>query len=304
MLAGLATLAGGTMLGRGGLPGSMEAGPSRYAPKLSVQIYVWTQQFESQKKTLAEGVEEALAAMHRAGYRRAELTAEFFQRELRAKTLAALVEYQLEPATVYAGGTFYEAAAAEKAVAEILELAQGLKGAGTRALLTNPSPKPGQARKSDDELNLQARYVNQLGDKLHQRGMGLMLHHHTPELVENAREWRHLLQHTDPRLVSVCVDVHWAFRGGQEPMAFLRGAGARLSSLHLRNSTQGVWMEDFGAGDVDYGKVADYLKSINFSGYLVVELAYEKDTRITRSLEEDLRLSRFYAEKVFGLHPC
>jgi hypothetical protein len=47
--------------------------------------------------------------------------------------------------------------------------------------------------------------------------------------------------------------------------------------------------------------VADYLKEIRYGGYLVVELAYEKATRITRSLEEDLRLSRLYAMKVFGL---
>jgi len=32
-----------------------------------------------------------------------------------------------------------------------------------------------------------------------------------------------------------------------------------------------------------------------------VELAYEKGTTITRSLEEDLKASRLYTEKVFGL---
>lgn len=103
------------------------------------------------------------------------------------------------------------------------------------------------------------------------------------------------------QLVSCCVDVNWAVRGGQEPVAFLREAGNRLTSLHLRNNQEGVWMEDFGAGDIDYGKIADYLKEIAFSGYLVVELAYEKRTKITRSLEEDLRLSRLYAEEIFGL---
>jgi sugar phosphate isomerase/epimerase len=60
-------------------------------------------------------------------------------------------------------------------------------------------------------------------------------------------------------------------------------------------------MEDFGPGDIDYQKVADYLRKISFNGYLVVELAYERGTQITRSLDEDLRLSRLYTEKVFGL---
>jgi len=44
-----------------------------------------------------------------------------------------------------------------------------------------------------------------------------------------------------------------------------------------------------------------FLPATKYHGYLVVELAYEKRTRITRSLEEDLRLSREYARKVFGV---
>ena len=36
------------------------------------------------------------------------------------------------------------------------------------------------------------------------------------------------------------------------------------------------------------------------SPLIVVELAYRDNTIVTRSLEEDLRLSRAYAEKVFG----
>ena len=48
-------------------------------------------------------------------------------------------------------------------------------------------------------------------------------------------------------------------------------------------------------------QVAAYLRSINYAGLLVVELAYEKDTVVSRSLEEDLRRSRIYTEKIFGL---
>jgi len=34
---------------------------------------------------------------------------------------------------------------------------------------------------------------------------------------------------------------------------------------------------------------------------IVVELAYRPNTVVTRPLEEDLRLSRIYTEKVFGV---
>jgi inosose dehydratase len=301
MLSGMSKLVGVTLLSRRLLLGGNEASAAGYAPKLSVEVYIWIQYLASEKKTLAEGVDEVLASFHGAGYRRVELNQDFFKPELRERTLALLAKYNLTPETIYAGTTMHEAAAAGKSVKETVELARLLKPHGTRMIVTNPSPKPSQARKTDEELDIQAKYVDQLGAELHQQGMKLALHHHTPELVDNAREWRHLLQHTNPRRVCCCVDVHWAYRGGQEVMTFLRETGDRLAELHLRNSKQGVWMEDFGPGDIDYQKVADYLRGIGFKGYVVVELAYEKDTQITRSLDEDLRLSRQYTEKVFGL---
>ncbi|MBI1940563.1 MAG: TIM barrel protein [Acidobacteria bacterium] len=299
-LVGMATLAGSALLGRKSSLGSMPAESSSYAPILTTQIYVWTQQFQAQNKTLTEGLEEALPAIRRAGYGRVELIGDFFRPDFRAKTLALLKKHELEIPTLYAGSKLHEEKAAEKSIADILALAEALEPAGLRALTTNPSPKPRQERKSDEELDLQAGSLNRLGDELQKRGVRLLVHHHTPELVDNAREWRHQLEHTDPKLVACCVDVHWAFRGGQDPLAFLRETGNRLASVHLRNSRDGVWMEDFGDGDIDYRKVAEYLREMKYNGYLVVELAYEKGTKTTRSLEENLRLSRIYTEGLFG----
>jgi inosose dehydratase len=271
-----------------------------YAPKLSVEGYVWTQHFAALKETLAAGEEEALRATHQAGYSRIELSSDFFKPEVRQQTGKLLAQYQLKPETVYAGTTLHEASAAETSVQTVVELAKFLKPLGTKVIITNPSPKPHQERKSDEELSTQARYINRLGAALRPLGMRLLLHHHTPELRENAREWWYELQQTEPELAGCCVDVHWAYRGGQEVMPFLRKVGDRLGELHLRNSQQGVWMEDFGPGDVDYAPVAAYVRETQFQGYLIVELAYEKGTTITRSLEEDLRLSRIYTQKVFG----
>ncbi len=301
MLSGVAKATGGALLGVRLISSNAVAKNAGYAPKLSAEAYIWIQHFSSQKKSIGEGVEEALAVFHRAGYPRVELSSDFFKGELRARTLEMLAKYQLRPETTYAGSTMHEVQAAETSITEILDLAKALKPAGGRWIVTNPSPKPDHASKSDEELKIQVNYVNQLGRDLHKLGIGLMIHHHTPELVDNAREWRHLLRNPDPDSVFCCVDVDWAVRGGQEPLAFLREVGSRLESLHLRNDQQGVWMEDFGPGDIDYQKVSGYLHEIKFSGYLVVELAYEQKTQVTRLLEEDLRRSRLYAEKVFGL---
>lgn len=283
------------------LPAFCAGGAPAYRPQLAAAFYVWTQQFRTQNKTLAEGIPEALAATRRAGYRAVELMAQCFAPDLCELTLKALRDNRLELPSVYNGGPMHTAEQAEQTIADTLRLAAAAKPAGAYLLNFNPSPKPNKERKSDAELEAQARYVNALGEKLRLQGFRLHLHHHDPEMAEEAREWRHLLNHSDPRLVGFCLDLDWVRQGGQQPLAILKEAGTRLVSLHLRNSRDGIWTEDFGDGDIDYQAVAEHLKQIGFQGLLIVELAYRKETRITRSLEENLRISRQYAEKVFGL---
>jgi len=301
ILANAAKLAGAALLPSGFIPGFARGSAGGYAPQLSVEGYILTQHFASQKQTLAAGEGEALRDTHQAGYTRIELSGDFFTSEVRNQTRDLLAKYQLKPESVYANTTLHEAHAAETSVQSVLELAGFLKPLGTRVIITDPAPKPQQGRKSDDELKTQVHYIRELGTALNRQGIRLLLHHHTPELRENAREWWYQLDHTDPQVAGCCVDVHWAYRGGQEVMPFLRRVGVRLEDMHLRNSQHGIWMEDFGPGDVDYAPVAEYLHEIKYQGLLVVELAYEKGTPMTRGLEDDLRRSRLYTEKVFGL---
>jgi sugar phosphate isomerase/epimerase len=167
--------------------------------------------------------------------------------------------------------------------------------------LYDKGTKPDDAAKTDAELDLQADLLNRMGRALDRHGFSLRVHHHTPQLAENAREWRHILHHTDPEYVHICVDIDWAYEGGFEPIPFLREVGSRLQEIHVRSARNRIWLEDLEDSDIDYRGVAGYLRGRGLSPLIVVELAYRPATTITRSLEEDLRLSRIYAENVFGV---
>jgi inosose dehydratase len=294
-------LAAGALLTRRPPLNALPASRSDYHPVLSVEAHIWIQHLEQEKKTFAEGVEDMLATFQRAGYRNVELSDGFLGPDLREKTLGLLSKLSLEMPTFFASSTLHEPEAAEKSIRQILDLARATKRAGVRGIVTNPSPKANQEHKSDVELALQAQNLNRLGAELQVLGIRLMIHHQTPELLDKGREWRHQLQHTDPKFVGCCVDVQRAYRNGEEPLAFIREIRDRLECLHLRNSKDGVGMEDLADGDIDYREIAGYLQEVGYRGYLVVELAYEKETKVTRSLEENLRLSRLYAEQVFQL---
>jgi inosose dehydratase len=200
---------------------------------------------------------------------------------------------------VYQGGTFHDPEAAEHSIAQILTTADAARDLHAEWINTDCNPKKGHERKTDSELAIEARYLNRLGQHLKERGMRLMLHAHDPDIADGAREWRSNLHYTDSKLMWMCMDVHWVYRGKQDPMELLREAGRRIASLHVRNSINGVWSESFGDGDVDYRAVAKFLQGIGYQGLIAVELAYEHGTNPTRPLEEDLKISREYAEKIF-----
>lgn len=236
-----------------------------------------------------------------AGFRNLELSAGFFSSGGQDEALSIIKSQGLRLPSIYVGGSMHERDGADRTIATALELGKLCAPFGCKAIVNNPDPKHGEASKTDAELDVQAESLNRMGRTLAQHGFALRIHHHTPQLVENAREWRHILRHTDPEYVHIAVDVDWAYEGGFQAIPFLQEVGSRLQEIHVRSAKNKLWLEDLEDSDIDYHKVAEYLHKQDLAPLIVVELAYRPNTVITRSLEEDLRLSRIYAEKTFGV---
>jgi inosose dehydratase len=268
---------------------------------MSVEGYIVQQYATRQKKPLGDVLAEVFGMAHAAGFHNIEINQGFFTSELRERTLALLKANELRMPSVYVGGAMHTRDAAAATTARALEIAGLCKPFGCVAVVNNPDPKPAAAQKTDEELTVQASSLNYLGQILKRNGFELRVHHHTPELVDNAREWRHILQHTDPKYVALCLDLDWVHQGGLKPLDLLKEAGNRVHEIHVRNAKDKLWLEDLEDGDVDYREIAAFMKQEKLKPLVVVELAYRDNTTITRPLVEDLRLSRIYAEQVFGL---
>src|ERR1051326_4941699 len=117
-----------------------QAASTGYRPLLGTQIYVWMQQFEHQGKTIAQGVQEALPAIARAGFTRVEMDRRFLDPEAGPRTRALLAPSKLEMPVIYSGGPMHESSAAAQMVEEALRAAEAGKAAGARALNCNPAP--------------------------------------------------------------------------------------------------------------------------------------------------------------------
>jgi inosose dehydratase len=109
---------------------------------------------------------------------------------------------------------------------------------------------------------------------------------------------------TDPKLVQLCLDTHWVYRGSGNQVArvyeVVERYGKRVAELHIRQSQKGVWTECLTDGDIDYVKVSAGLKAQGVKPLLVLEQAVEKGTPHTMDAVESHRRSRSYVEKVFA----
>lgn len=275
---------------------------ARKAPfDMAVEGYIFQQYAAKTGKKLAEVIPEVLPMARDAGFTNIELNPAFFAPAFRERTLSLLSSLRLRMPSIYVGGALHSEAAAARTIDNAVEYAQLAAPFGCKALVTNPDPKVNGEPKTDEELAGEAAGLNRMGEALLAKGVELRVHHHTPQLQNGAREWRYILAHTDPKVVHICVDVDWAYEGGFDPVPFLREVDGRLREIHVRSARNKIWLEDVEDSDIDYRKVAAYLKAQRLRPLIVVELAYRPQTLVTRPLEEDLRRSRKYTERVFGI---
>jgi inosose dehydratase len=270
-------------------------------PRVAAQMYVWLQSHQERGERLEDHLDEVFAATARAGYATVQGWLTWFATPEQANaTAAALDAHHLQIAAVYTDGPLHNDGA-DATIARILEQATRAREHGVGTIVMNPDVRRDGAEKTDEELAIQARNLDKLGAGLKTLGLGLAIHAHDKEMRSGAREWYSNLRHTDPAKVGFCLDVHWLYRGGQDPLPMVRAAAGRILDVHLRNSRDGVWLEDLREGDVDYVQIAQALREAKFAGTYTVELAYEPRTIRTRSIEADLRESREFVRRIFGL---
>lgn len=267
---------------------------------VACQMYVCSQIAAEQAKPLDEMLDGFLEDIASAGFSAIEWELDRASTPEKARSLVERVgRFGLAVPTLYAGGTFHTKDEADRTVAATLRAAEAARSVGTVGLVVNPNPIGRE--KTDAELACQAEALDELGARLRHMGMWLAVHTHDVEMRHNAREFRWNLEKTERELVGLCADVHWIYRGGQDPALMLRQYLGRVRSLHLRQSRQAVWCEELGAGDVEYWQIAGILNEARWQGPLVLELAYEPRTQRTRTLREALARSRTYIRGIFGI---
>lgn len=154
-------------------------------------------------------------------------------------------------------------------------------------------------RKTEEQFDAQAELLRKVMTIGKDHGVVLNLHNHTYEVRDNEYD----LHGTLARIPDVKLgpDLNWLVRAGIDPVDFIRRHGDHLVFMHLRDQKpDGTWPEAMGEGVTDYVAIGKELHRINYSGDAAIELAHEKNFKLTRPLRESLKMSREYVRRTMG----
>jgi len=244
----------------------------------------------------------ALSDVADAGYRRLEMMSGTVLAKPIGEIQALLDQYGLTINHLWHSGRLYPAADAERTIAATMDVLDYAKPLKPPDFFFDPFQDRGPI--PDEDARLQNRGLDRIGRAAADRGMKLCVHNHQGPMRYGAKEWLGVVNNTDPALVTLCLDLDWTWQAGTDPFPLLYAAGdkGRLGAIHMRTQHGKVTdqtRED--GGEIDFHKVAAYLRQIQFAGAVVEETEWMKETKVTRSARENKRLARIWCEKVFGV---
>jgi inosose dehydratase len=278
-----------------------------YSPKpevlIACQQYPWHTFFQRESSTWEADLSYSIGQVNASGIKTFEPALASEADANKIKPL--LLKHQIQTPSLYVNSELHLLEKVDSSIDQVLRIGKIVKDWGVKIIVTNPSPIRwgGDENKSDAQLIVQAKALDQLGEALRKNGITLAYHSHDSEMRNSAREFHHMMMGTDPENVKLCLDAHWIYRGsGNSQVALfdiVRLYVDRIVELHLRQSQEGIWTEVFCQGDIDYDRLAEVLLSNQKKPHLVLEQAVENGSPNTMNAIKAHRESLGYAKQVF-----
>ena len=143
-------------------------------------IYGWSQYYQREGKNVNDHLDEVMSALRDAGYDYLEGFVDVNQPENIARSAEQMRAKGLRPVCLYTGARLHEEAKAHETVDKLLVAAKVCQQAGFTIIDCNPDPIGRE--KTDAELSVQAKALNEFGTGLKRLGIRLGVHNHTPEI--------------------------------------------------------------------------------------------------------------------------
>lgn len=130
--------------------------------------------------------------------------------------------------------------------------------------------------------------MNELGRIVADHGLTMGYHPHVDQIGETREGMARILDATDERYVKLIADVGHMTLGGSDPAEIVRTYGSRLIFLHFKDVRKDAFEQarqssepvrarqyvfcEIGEGVVDFAAVLGAMRSVQFAGWIIVEL--------------------------------
>ena len=219
-----------------------------------------------------------------------------------AEVGALIAEHGLTLAALHTGGNFYaDDVAREQTLPNLEIIAAFAEAIGCGTVLISPGAKKG-ASKTDEELAAQNKHLQAACVLFSDHGAHCFHHTHGPELEDDYREMRCILE-LDASQISLAYDIANAARviGPAGAVDFIDTFRSRIGYVHYKDCrADGVLVEAIGDGAIDWQAVARSLNGSDYSGWVVVEIEPGHGMEAHRSVLADATLSRQCIRETLG----
>jgi inosose dehydratase len=154
------------------------------------------------------------------------------------------------------------------------------------------SRRPKDRPPSDEEFARLGSLLDEVGRRAQDVGVRLVYHNHMNGIGEAPDEIARVMDATNPKLVSLLLDIAHYQQGGGDPVAAVTRHRERIRVLHLKDVVSPLpldtrpprqsyrWVE-LGRGKVDVPGVIAALRTISWSGPALIELDAVTDPSLT-----------------------
>jgi sugar phosphate isomerase/epimerase len=196
------------------------------------------------RRAMRQSVEETLAAVARIGYREVEFAGYFGRSPVQIRD--ALAANGLSAPSAHSA----DLGAIRTSWAKTLDEAAAI---GHRTVIC--AWLPDEVRTADG-YRLVAAEFNRAGEAARQVGLDFAYHNHSYEFSPsgNTIGYDILLAESDPKLVSMQMDLFWIVKGGRDPLVYFERHPGRFSSVHVKDMDANGAMVDVGAGRLPFAQ--------------------------------------------------
>lgn len=212
----------------------------------------------------------AIREMKQLGFEGFETNIRFIQPQLHrvSEAKAQIDAFGLEFIGAHTSLPQYDKLGLDSAAERISMLAGQAKRFGAQALVVSHKLPP--ASNLSETLDKKAKMLDMAGERCLRAGLTLAYHNHEPEFEDNAAEETGLLKRTDPRFVSLMLDIGHAWRAYPNAVSFFEEHQARVFGLHVRDYHNGESVP-LGQGEFPLRDLAASIERTGWHGWLIDE---------------------------------